>query len=54
MCENKDREFIGLLEECSDLKLIGYINGKEVSFELDKMAKFMIIGYLSKKKILQE
>lgn len=47
----KDRDFLTLGEHCSELKLVGYINGEEVSFELDKMAKIMLIGYLSKKKL---
>lgn len=47
----KERDTLTLVEQCSELKLIGYINEEEVIINLDKMAKIMIMGYLSKKKL---
>ncbi|WP_373205692.1 hypothetical protein [Clostridium tertium] len=48
----KEKDILNFNEQCSELRLIGHINGEEVEFELDKIARIMIIGYLSKKGLL--
>jgi hypothetical protein len=45
----KEIDSLNIVEACSDLKLVGFINGKEQTIEIDKICKAMIIGYLSKK-----
>lgn len=45
----KEIDSLNIVEKCSDLKLVGFINGKEQIIEIDKICKVMIIGYLSKK-----
>lgn len=49
----KERDILTIVGECSKLKLVGFRNGKEEVIELDKAAKLMLIGYLSKKKYCQ-
>ncbi len=46
----KERDILTIIVECSELKLVGVIDGKEETIELDKAAKLMLVGYLSKKK----
>lgn len=40
-----------LIMRCNELKLIGLINGKEIEFTIDNLAKAMLLGYINKKQI---
>lgn len=48
----KEKNILDIVEHCSELRLVGCINGKEEIVEVDRIAKAMLIGYLSKKKLL--
>ena len=50
----KEKDILTIVEQCSELRLVGYINGKEEIIEVDRIAKVMLIGYLSKKKLLHK
>lgn len=43
---------LSTIKKYSNIKLIGYIDGKEEIIELDEFSKLMLIGYFSKKKSL--
>ncbi len=45
----KERDISNIIEQCSELNLVGCINGKEEKIEIDAMTKAMIIGYLIRK-----
>lgn len=45
----KEIDSLNIIEKCSELKLVGFISGREETIEIDKICKAMIIGYLSKK-----
>ncbi|MBS6502591.1 MAG: hypothetical protein KH415_13380 [Clostridium sp.] len=49
-----DERILSIIEQCNNLKLIGYINGKDEIIEIDMIAKSMLIGYLAKKKALNK
>ena len=49
----KEMDILNIVKQCSNLKLVGFINGKEQIIEIDKEGKSMLIGYLSRKKILR-
>lgn len=42
------------LEQCSEIKLIVNINGKEEYIDLDDISRAMLIGYFAKKRILHK
>lgn len=50
----KEKDILNIVEQCSELRLVACINGKEEIIEVDRIAKAMLIGYLSKKKILHK
>lgn len=49
----KEKDILNIVEQCSELRLVGYINGKEEIIEVDRIAKAMLVGYLSKKKTIK-
>lgn len=49
----KEMDILNIVKQFSNLKLVGFINGKEQIIEIDKEGKSMLIGYLSRKKILR-
>lgn len=50
----KEKDNLTIVEQCSELRLVGCINGKDEIIEVDRIAKAMLIGYLSKKKLLHK
>lgn len=42
------------IREYSDVKFIGYRDGKEEIIELDNLAKSMLIGYFTKKRLIKK
>ena len=50
----KEMDILNIVKQCSNLKLVGFINGKEQIIEIDKEGKSMLIGYLIRKKILNQ
>lgn len=50
----KEKDILTIVEQCSELRLVGSINGKEEIIEVDRIAKAMLVGYLSKKKLLHK
>lgn len=50
----KEKDILTIFEQCSDLRLVVCVNGKEEIIEVDRIAKAMLIGYLSKKRLLHK
>lgn len=48
---NKKENMKNLIMKCNKLRLIGLIDGKEIEFKVDDLAKAMLLGYISKKLI---
>lgn len=47
-------KILDILEQGSNVKLIGSINGKEEVIELDNISKAILLGYWNKKKSLHK
>lgn len=50
----KKINILDILEQCSEIKLIGNINGKEEHIELDNITRAMLVGYFIKKRTLHK
>lgn len=48
------KDILNLDEEFYKLRLVGSVNGEDINIELDKIASIMLIGYLSKKNLLNK
>lgn len=50
----KKMKILDILEQCSNVKLIGSINGKEEVAEIDNISRSILLGYWNKKKSLHK
>lgn len=51
---NKKENMKNLIMRCNELRLIGFIDGKEIEFKVDYLAKAMLLGYINEKSRLKK